>query len=200
MNAMLQKLLFPLILLLLPSTGDVINFVAAAGAGAFLSSSSSSGLLQKQSSLPAFTFSQKGIHHPTVPLQHYPNKNLHSPVLVARSSNGVSLNAFWNKNDSSNNKNENKPKTKTTSSSKMNKQIITNEISQARKKQLGIVDEREYDLDLALERNTDPLITKIIAGSFILVVIGLLVAGIIVPSVTDYGEGVCNPIRTAGRC
>lgn len=77
---------------------------------------------------------------------------------------------------------------------------LKSEISDKRKKQLGIVDEREYDLELALETNTDPLITKIIAGSFILVVIGLLVAGIVVPTLTDYGDGVCNPIRTGGRC
>ena len=77
---------------------------------------------------------------------------------------------------------------------------LKSEISNKRKKQLGIVDEREYDLELALETNTDPLITKIIAGSFILVVIGLLVAGIVVPTLTDYGDGVCNPVRTGGRC
>ena len=77
---------------------------------------------------------------------------------------------------------------------------VKSEISDKRKKQLGIVDEREYDLGVALETNTDPLITKIVAGSFILVVIGLLVAGIVVPSFTDYGDGVCNPITTAGRC
>lgn len=74
------------------------------------------------------------------------------------------------------------------------------EISEKRKKQLGIVDEREYDLGVALATNTDPLITKLIAGSFILVVMALLIAGIVVPSMTDYGEGVCNPIRSAGRC
>jgi hypothetical protein len=77
---------------------------------------------------------------------------------------------------------------------------LKSEISEKRKKQLGIVDEREYDLDVALATNTDPLITKVIAGSFILVVMALLIAGIVVPSLTDYGEGVCNPIRSAGRC
>ena len=61
-------------------------------------------------------------------------------------------------------------------------------------------DEREYDLGVALETNTDPLITKIIAGSFILVVFALLIAGIVVPSLTDYGEGVCSPIQNGGRC
>jgi hypothetical protein len=118
------------------------------------------------------------------------------------------LQAFWDqkpktaKEQQINSKSKNKNKN-STGKSNQNKDVIKttpSEISQARKKQLGIVDEREYDLDLALERNTDPLITKIVAGSFILVVIGLLVAGIIVPSFTDYGEGVCNPIRTAGRC
>lgn len=128
---------------------------------------------------------------------------------------------WWNNNNDNNNKNNKRKPTKpTTITTTLKKQQIPkpkvksaassiqqgtptpsrNEISAARKQQLGIVNEREYDLDLALERNTDPLITKIIAGSFILVVIGLLVAGIVVPSLTDYGEGVCNPIRTAGRC
>ena len=74
-------------------------------------------------------------------------------------------------------------------------------ISQKRRQQLGIPDsEDEYDLETALDTNTDPLITKIIAGSFILVVIALLVVGIVIPSITDYGEGVCSPIQNAGRC
>ena len=81
------------------------------------------------------------------------------------------------------------------------KDIQGSEISQKRRNQLGIPDDaREYDLDEALNQNTDPLITKIIAGSFIIVVIGLLVAGIVIPSVTDYGEGVCSPIQNGGRC
>eukprot|EP00568_Trieres_chinensis_P009206 CAMPEP_0183304328 /NCGR_PEP_ID=MMETSP0160_2-20130417/9449_1 /TAXON_ID=2839 ORGANISM="Odontella Sinensis, Strain Grunow 1884" /NCGR_SAMPLE_ID=MMETSP0160_2 /ASSEMBLY_ACC=CAM_ASM_000250 /LENGTH=160 /DNA_ID=CAMNT_0025467357 /DNA_START=77 /DNA_END=560 /DNA_ORIENTATION=+ len=59
-------------------------------------------------------------------------------------------------------------------------------ISKARKEQLGIGDdEDEYDLGLALDTNTDPFITKVIAGSLILVIIGLLVAGVIIPSLTD---------------
>lgn len=74
-------------------------------------------------------------------------------------------------------------------------------ISDKRRKQLGIGEgEDEYDLGKALENNTDPLISKIIAGSFILVMITLLVVGVIVPYTADYGEGVCNPILTAGRC
>ena len=73
--------------------------------------------------------------------------------------------------------------------------------SEERKKQLGIVEgDDEYDLGMALENNTDPLISKIIAGSFILVMISLLVVGVVVPLTTDYGEGVCNPIVNAGRC
>ena len=78
---------------------------------------------------------------------------------------------------------------------------LKSEISKKRREQLGIGDdEREYDLGVALETNTDPLITKIIAGSFILVVFALLIAGIVVPSLTDYGEGVCSPIQNGGRC
>eukprot|EP01083_Nonionella_stella_P243593 848648_1 len=74
-------------------------------------------------------------------------------------------------------------------------------ISNKRREQLGIPDgEREYDLDVALETNTDPLITKIIAGSFILVVIALLVVGVIIPSTADFGEGICSPIQNGGRC
>jgi len=74
-------------------------------------------------------------------------------------------------------------------------------ISQKRRQQLGINDdEDEYDLYFALDQNTDPFITKLIAGSLILVLVGLLVAGVVVPSLTDYGEGVCSPIQNAGRC
>ena len=66
---------------------------------------------------------------------------------------------------------------------------------------MGIPDgENEYDLGVALDTNTDPFITKVIAGSLILVILALLVIGIVVPSITDYGEGVCNPLLTAGRC
>ena len=74
-------------------------------------------------------------------------------------------------------------------------------ISKKRRQQLGIPDEeREYDLGVALQTNTDPLITKIIAGSFILVMIALLVVGLVIPYTTDLGEGVCNPIQNGGRC
>ncbi|KAL3943759.1 MAG: hypothetical protein SGBAC_002182 [Bacillariaceae sp.] len=75
------------------------------------------------------------------------------------------------------------------------------QISGGRRAQLGIGDdEDEYDLGVALANNTDPFITKVIAGSFIVVVIALLVAGIIIPATTDYGEGVCRPLLTGGRC
>jgi hypothetical protein len=53
---------------------------------------------------------------------------------------------------------------------------------------------------VALSSNTDPLISKIIAGSLIVVLLGLLVVGVVIPSLTDYGDYVCNPIRTGGRC
>lgn len=52
----------------------------------------------------------------------------------------------------------------------------------------------------ALEQNTDPVITKVIAGSFILVMIALLVFGVVIPSLTEYDEGICSPIQNAGRC
>uniref|UniRef100_A0A6S8V3Y8 Uncharacterized protein n=1 Tax=Chaetoceros debilis TaxID=122233 RepID=A0A6S8V3Y8_9STRA len=82
-----------------------------------------------------------------------------------------------------------------------NKDKFGKQINVKRRKQLGISDdEDEYDLGVALAQNTDPLITKIIAGSLILAITALLVAGIVVPSMTDYGEGVCNPILTGGRC
>eukprot|EP00579_Thalassiosira_antarctica_P000177 CAMPEP_0201866522 /NCGR_PEP_ID=MMETSP0902-20130614/1082_1 /ASSEMBLY_ACC=CAM_ASM_000551 /TAXON_ID=420261 /ORGANISM="Thalassiosira antarctica, Strain CCMP982" /LENGTH=127 /DNA_ID=CAMNT_0048391511 /DNA_START=16 /DNA_END=399 /DNA_ORIENTATION=+ len=74
-------------------------------------------------------------------------------------------------------------------------------IDNKRRKELGISDdEEEYDLDVALSNNTDPLITKIIAGSFILVVLALLVVGLVIPSITDFGDGVCSPIQNGGRC
>lgn len=79
--------------------------------------------------------------------------------------------------------------------------LLEERLSKSRREQLGVADdEDEYDLGAALNANTDPLISKIIAGSFIVVMIGLLVLGVVVPSLTDYGEGVCNPIQNAGRC
>mmetsp|Transcript_5759 Transcript_5759/g.9725 ORF Transcript_5759/g.9725 Transcript_5759/m.9725 type:complete len:152 (-) Transcript_5759:231-686(-) len=74
-------------------------------------------------------------------------------------------------------------------------------ISRQRRAQLGInPDEEEYDLGYALEQNTDPVITKVVAGSFILVMIALLVYAVVIPSLTIYDEGVCSPIQNAGRC
>lgn len=85
--------------------------------------------------------------------------------------------------------------------SKPSSTSLFRKISQERRRQLGILDdEDEYDLGYALETNTDPLISKIIAGSLIVVVIALLAVGVIIPLTTDYGEGVCNPILNAGRC
>ncbi len=74
-------------------------------------------------------------------------------------------------------------------------------ITKKRRQQLGIPDsDDEYDLEMALNTNTDPLITKVIAGSFILAVMALLIVGVVVPSITDFGEGVCSPIQNGGRC
>lgn len=80
-------------------------------------------------------------------------------------------------------------------------EVQKRKISNSRRNQLGIEDdEDEYDLDIALEVSTDPFITKVIAGSLILAITALLIAGIIIPATTDYGEGVCNPLLTGGRC
>lgn len=77
------------------------------------------------------------------------------------------------------------------------RRIITDE----RRKQLGIPDgEDEYDLGMALRNNTDDTISKIIAGSLIVAILALLVAGIVIPATTDYGEGVCQPLLSGGRC
>ncbi|KAL7495907.1 hypothetical protein ACHAWT_006714 [Skeletonema menzelii] len=74
-------------------------------------------------------------------------------------------------------------------------------INQKRRNELGLPEDAdEYDLDVALNNNTDAGITKIIAGSFILVMLALLVVGLVIPSITDYGEGVCSPIQNGGRC
>mmetsp|Transcript_21891 Transcript_21891/g.51896 ORF Transcript_21891/g.51896 Transcript_21891/m.51896 type:complete len:96 (+) Transcript_21891:16-303(+) len=74
-------------------------------------------------------------------------------------------------------------------------------MNKARRKKLGVNDdEEEYDLEMALDNSTDPLITKIIAGSLILSILALLVFGLVIPATTDYGEGVCNPLLTGGRC
>ena len=80
-------------------------------------------------------------------------------------------------------------------------EIQTKKISNERRKKLGIADdEDEYDLDIALDMSTDPFITKVIAGALIVSITALLVAGIIVPATTDYGEGICNALLTGGRC
>eukprot|EP00584_Thalassiosira_punctigera_P002107 CAMPEP_0172530842 /NCGR_PEP_ID=MMETSP1067-20121228/4464_1 /TAXON_ID=265564 ORGANISM="Thalassiosira punctigera, Strain Tpunct2005C2" /NCGR_SAMPLE_ID=MMETSP1067 /ASSEMBLY_ACC=CAM_ASM_000444 /LENGTH=133 /DNA_ID=CAMNT_0013315135 /DNA_START=20 /DNA_END=421 /DNA_ORIENTATION=- len=74
-------------------------------------------------------------------------------------------------------------------------------IDKKRRDQLGLSDDDdEYDLGVALSTNTDDGISKIVAGSFILVMIALLVVGLVIPSITDYGEGVCSPIQNGGRC
>ena len=74
-------------------------------------------------------------------------------------------------------------------------------ITSKRRKELGINDdEDEYDLEMALNNNTDPIITKIIAGSLIVSILSLLIYGIVIPATTDYGEGVCNTLLTGGRC
>jgi hypothetical protein len=79
--------------------------------------------------------------------------------------------------------------------------FVRDKLTKERRQKPGVADdEDEYDLGRALNANTDPLISKIIAGSFILVMITLLVVGVVLPSITDYGEGVCNPIVTKGRC
>jgi hypothetical protein len=79
--------------------------------------------------------------------------------------------------------------------------VLNERISDKRRKELGLGDgDDEYDLGVALENSTDPLISKIIAGSLIVAIFALLVVGVVIPSFTDYGEGVCNPIVTNGRC
>ncbi len=80
-------------------------------------------------------------------------------------------------------------------------EVQNKKISNDRRRKLGIADdEDEYDLDIALDNSTDPFITKVVAGSLILTILALLVAGIIIPATTDYGDGVCNPLLTGGRC
>lgn len=78
---------------------------------------------------------------------------------------------------------------------------LSAKLSDKRKKELGVAeDEDEYDLSQALNANTDPLITKLIAGSLIVVVIGLLVVAVVIPLTSDSGDGLCNPILNSGRC
>jgi len=80
-------------------------------------------------------------------------------------------------------------------------EVYNKKISDKRRRELGIADdEDEYDLDIALDNSTDPFITKVIAGSLILSITALLVAGIIIPATTDYGDGVCNALLQGGRC
>jgi len=84
---------------------------------------------------------------------------------------------------------------------KQQKQTVGKQIRSDRRKQLGIPDDAdEYDLDAALNNNTDDFISKVVAGSFIVAVIVLLVAGIIIPATADLGDEVCKPILNGGRC
>ena len=79
--------------------------------------------------------------------------------------------------------------------------LYAKRFSKAQRKKLGMDElDDEYDLGMALDNNTDPLITKIVAGSLIVSVLAALVFGIVIPATSDYGEGVCNPLLTAGRC
>lgn len=79
--------------------------------------------------------------------------------------------------------------------------VLSARLSDKRKKELGVADdEDEYDLSQALNANTDPLITKLIAGSLILVILGLLTVAVIIPLTSETVDGLCNPILNAGRC
>lgn len=81
------------------------------------------------------------------------------------------------------------------------KDVPSNKMTADRRRKLGIADdEDEYDLEMALDNNTDPIITKIIAGSLIVSILALLVYGVVIPATADYGDGVCNPLLTGGRC
>ena len=73
-------------------------------------------------------------------------------------------------------------------------------LSKKRQNQLGVYEDEDYDLSLALDGNTDPFITKVIAGSLIVVIFALLFVGVIQPLTAEYDEGICNPLLTAGRC
>ena len=73
-------------------------------------------------------------------------------------------------------------------------------LSKKRQNQLGVDEDEDYDLSLALDGNTDPFITKVIAGSLIVVIFTLLFVGVIQPLTAEYDEGICNPLLTAGRC
>mmetsp|Transcript_37001 Transcript_37001/g.42206 ORF Transcript_37001/g.42206 Transcript_37001/m.42206 type:complete len:156 (-) Transcript_37001:177-644(-) len=88
------------------------------------------------------------------------------------------------------------------SSSISTTKLYQKKINKERRQQLGIADdEDEYDLEMALDNGTDPFITKVIAGSFIIVMIALLVVGVVIPSITDYSsDGLCSPIQNGGKC
>merc|ERR1711871_603770 len=79
--------------------------------------------------------------------------------------------------------------------------LPSNKYSSERRKKLGLGDEadEEYDLDKALDQNTDPLITKLIAGSLIVTLLSLVYVGLVQPAMNPV-EGLCNPLLTQGRC
>ena len=69
-----------------------------------------------------------------------------------------------------------------------------------RRDELGLRDQDdEYDPDYALDVGTDPFITKVIAGSFIVALQALLVVGIVQPALFPV-EGECNPLLSGGGC
>lgn len=77
---------------------------------------------------------------------------------------------------------------------------FSNKMTADRRKKLGVADdEDEYDLDVALDNNTDPFITKVVAGSLIVSILSLLVYAIVIPATTDFGNA-CTPLLTGGRC
>jgi hypothetical protein len=110
----------------------------------------------------------------------------------------IQLNAFFGGGGSGKDKGGPATKKPTTPNKKSPMRPI---ITDKRRKQLGIPDgDDEYDLGMALRNNTDDTISKIIAGSLIVAILALLVAGIVIPATTDFGEGVCQPLLTGGRC
>lgn len=119
------------------------------------------------SSLHAFT-------PPLLPLSCPSSSNVGSSCVVITSSSLKARFAFHRSHHLALNLEPSEPRNTLSSTS------LGMKIDEKRRKQLGISDdEDEYDLDRALSVNTDAGITKIIAGSFILVMIALLVVGLV---------------------
>jgi hypothetical protein len=76
-------------------------------------------------------------------------------------------------------------------------------IKKDRRDQLGLgAEDDEYDLQMALDNNTDRTIVKIVAAAAFVSIVGGLVVGVLLPLLdgSQASEGFCVPAQNGGRC